>query len=215
MSAYLQRNGYTVGRKKIRSVYETLGLEAIYPKPNTSRMNKEHLKYPYLLRDIEVIKNNQVWSTDITYIRLRGGYVYLMAIIDWFSRYVLDWEISISLEADFCIETLERLLCKKTCYIFNTDQGSQFTCYRFINLLLQNEIKVSMDGKGRCLDNIFVERLWRSVKYECIYLLSLNSVTEAREAIKNYFNFYNNERPHQALRYKTPAEVYFVSKNEF
>ena len=209
MSAYLQKNGYAVGRKKIRSIYETLGLEAIYPKPNASRMNKEHLKYPYLLRDIEVVENNQVWSTDITYIRLCGGYIYLMAIIDWFSRYVLDWEISISLEADFCIETLERLLCKKTCSIFNTDQGSQFTCHRFINLLLQNEIKVSMDGKGRCLDNIFVERLWRSVKYECIYLLSLNSVTEAREAIKNYFNFYNNERPHQALGYKTPAEVYY------
>lgn len=208
MAAYMQRNGYAVGRKKIRSVYETLGLEAIYPKPNTSRMNKEHLKYPYLLRDIEVIENNQVWSTDITYIRLCGGYVYLMAIIDWFSRYVLDWEISISLEADFCVETLERLLCKKTCSIFNTDQGSQFTSHRFINLLLQNEIKVSMDGKGRCLDNIFVERLWRSVKYECIYLLSLNGVAEAREVIKNYFNFYNNERPHQSLGYKTPAEVY-------
>lgn len=208
MAAYLQRNGYNIGRKGVRSIYETLGLEAVYPKPNLSQASKEHVKYPYLLRDIEIIGCNQVWSSDVTYIRLYGGYVYLMAIIDWFSRYVLDWEISISLEADFCIETLDRLLRQRTCEIFNTDQGPQFTCYGFINLLLQNQIMVSMDGKGRCLDNVFVERLWRSLKYECIYLLSLSTVKEAREAIKKYFNFYNNERPHQSLNYKTPAEIY-------
>ncbi len=132
-----------------------------------------------------------------------------MAIIDWFSRYVLDWEVSISLEADFCIETLGRLLHKASCEIFNTDQGSQFTCHKFVNLLLQNQIMVSMDGKGRCLDNVFVERLWRSLKYECIYMLSLNTVKEAKEEIKKYFDFYNNKRPHQSLGYKTPAEVYF------
>lgn len=209
MAYYLQRNGCDVGRKKIRRVYEILGLEAIYPKPNLSRTNIEHPKYPYLLRDIEIVANNQVWSSDITYIRLYGGHVYLMVIMDWFSRYVLDWELSISLEADFCIETLGRLLSKKTCGIFNTDMGSQFTCHGFINLLLQNKIKISMDGKGRCLDNVFVERLWRSLKYECIYLLSLKDITEARRAIEKYFIFYNNERPHQSLAYKTPAEIYY------
>lgn len=164
------------------------------------------------MRDVEIVKCNQVWSTDITYIRLCGGYIYLMAIMDWFSRYVLNWEISISLEADFCIETLKRLLLKTSCEIFNTDQGSQFTCHKFVNLLLQKQIKVSMDGKGRCLDNVFVERLWRSLKYECIYLLSLNTVREAQEEIKKYFEFYNNERPHQSLGYRTPAEVYFSTK---
>ena len=209
MASYLQRNGCKVGRKRISSIYGILGLEAIYPKPNLSIANKKHAKYPYLLRDVEIIERNQVWSSDITYIRLYGGYVYLMAVIDWFSRYVLDWEISIGLEADFCIVTLDRLLQQRRCKIFNVDQGPQFTCHAFIDLLLQNKIMVSMDGKGRCLDNIFVERLWRSLKYECIYLLSLSSVMEAREEIKKYFNFYNNERPHQALNYKTPAEVYF------
>jgi len=212
MASYLQRNGYNVGRKKVKSIYEILGLEAVYPKPNISRPNKQHTKYPYLLRDVEIVKCNQVWSTDITYIRLCGGYIYLMAIMDWFSRYVLNWEISISLEADFCIETLKRLLLKTSCEIFNTDQGSQFTCHKFVNLLLQKQIKVSMDGKGRCLDNVFVERLWRSLKYECIYLLSLNTVREAQEEIKKYFEFYNNERPHQSLGYRTPAEVYFSTK---
>jgi putative transposase len=212
MAAYLQRYGYNIGRKKVKSIYEILGLEAVYPKPNTSQPNKQHTKYPYLLRDVEIIKCNHVWSSDITYIRLCGGYIYLMAIIDWFSRYVLDWEISISLEADFCIETLGRLLHESSCEIFNTDQGSQFTCHKFVDLLLQKQIKVSMDGKGRCLDNVFVERLWRSLKYECIYMLSLNTVKEAKKEIRKYFEFYNSRRPHQSLGYKTPAEVYF-SKN--
>lgn len=212
MACCLQREGYQIGRKKVRSVYETLGLEAIYQKPKLSRSNPEHTKYPYLLDNLEIIQRDQVWSTDITYIRLCGGYIYLMAIIDWFSRYVLDWEISITLEADFCVETLSRVLRGGVCEIFNTDQGTQFTCHDFTNILLQNKIKISMDGKGRCLDNIFVERLWRSVKYECIYIVSLQTVKEAREAIKKYFTFYNYERPHQALKYKTPAEIYFADK---
>lgn len=211
MAAYLQRYGYNIGRKRVKSFYEILGLEAVYPKPNTSQQNKQHTKYPYLLSGVEIVKCNQVWSSDITYIRLCGGYIYLMAIMDWFSRYVLDWELSISLEADFCVEALGRLLDEANCEIFNTDQGSQFTCHKFVNLLLQNQIMISMDGKGRCLDNIFVERLWRSLKYECIYMLSLNTVKEAKEEIRKYFEFYNNKRPHQSLGYKTPAEVYFSS----
>lgn len=210
MSSYLQRYGHNIGRKKVRRIYEILSLEAIYPKPNLSRANKKHLIYPYLLSDVEINHCNQVWSTDITYIRLKGGFVYLMAIIDWYSRFVLDWELSISLEADFCIDTLKRLLRLNVCEIFNTDQGSQFTSHGFIDTLLQKQIKISMDSKGRCLDNVFVERLWRSLKYECIYLLSLNTVKEAREEIKKYFEFYNNERPHQSLSYKTPAEIYFA-----
>ena len=212
MASYLQRNGYSIGRKRVKSIYEILGLEAVYPKPKLSLANEKHLKYPYLLKGLEISSCNQVWSSDITYIRLQGGYVYLMAIIDWFSRYVLDWELSISLDADFCVETLARVLRNGLCEIFNTDQGTQFTCYGFTELLLQNQVKISMDGKGRCLDNVFVERLWRSLKYECIYLLSLNTVKEAREAIKKYFSFYNNERPHQSLNYKTPAEIYFTGK---
>ena len=212
MASYLQREGCNIGRKRVRSIYEILSLEAIYPRPKLSWPNKEQQKYPYLLRDVEIKNRDQVWSTDITFIRVRGGCVYLMAIIDWFSRYVLDWDLSITLEADFCIETLARVLNNGLCEIFNTDQGSQFTSYGFTNLLLQKQIKISMDGKGRCLDNIFVERLWRSVKYECIYLLSLDTVKEAREAIKKYFKFYNNERPHQSLKYRTPAEIYFPGK---
>lgn len=208
MAAYLNCNGYCVGRKLIRRVYQILGLEAVYPKPNLSIPDKEHKIYPYLLRDIEVTHNNQIWSTDITYIRLRGGFVYLVAIIDWHSRYVLDWELDISLEADFCIETLKRTLINNQCEIFNTDQGSQFTCKDFTDVLKEKQIKISMDGKGRALDNIFVERLWRSLKYECIYLRSLNTVKEARDEIKKYFQFYNNERPHQSLQYKKPVEIY-------
>lgn len=197
-----------VGLDKIRTIYKLLGLEAIYPKPNLSKPNKAHKIYPYLLRDLEIIRNNQVWSTDITYIRLKRGFIYLVAIIDWFSRYVLDWQISVSLEADFCIETLERSLLKSHCDIFNTDQGAQFTSNGFTKLILSHGIKLSMDGRGRALDNIFVERLWRSVKYECVYINAFETVQEAKEKIKAYFDFYNNIRPHQSLGYKTPAEIY-------
>ena len=212
MASFLQRQGCKIGRKGIRRIYKILALEAVYPKPNLSRPNKKHLIYPYLLDDVEINHCNQVWSTDITYIRLKCGFTYLVAIIDWYSRFVLDWELSISLEADFCIETLQRSLNRAVCEIFNTDQGSQFTSNEFINTLLQRKIKISMDSKGRCLDNIFVERLWRSLKYECIYLQSLGSVKEAREEISKYFKFYNYERPHQSLNYRTPAEIYFAEK---
>lgn len=210
MVEYLQRLNYTVNRKRIQRLYHVLGIEAIYPKKQLSTPDNENRVYPYLLRDIEITHCNHVWSTDITYIRLKTGFIYLMAIIDWFSRYVLDWEISTTLEADFCVETLLRVLAKGRCEIFNTDQGSQFTSKDFINCLLSDEIKISMDGRGRALDNIFVERLWRSVKYECIYLKDFYSVNEVKEALSEYFNYYNYARPHQSLNYKTPAEIYFM-----
>ncbi len=215
MIEYLRRQEYPliVGRKQMRTCYRILGLEAIYPKPNLSRPNKDHKIYPYLLRDYVVKQPNDVWSTDITYVRLTTGFVYLLAIIDWYSRYVLDWELSINLEAEFCIETLGRVLKHGKCNIFNTDQGSQFTSKNFVGLLLANGINVSMDGKGRALDNVFIERLWRSVKYECIYIHSFTSVAEVREGIEKYFKFYNYRRPHQSLDYKTPAEVYFDGGN--
>jgi putative transposase len=208
MCVYLQNLGHAVNRKRIRRLYELLGLEAIYPKPNLSEAIKAHAKFPYLLRGVVIDYHNQVWSTDITYIRLKCGFVYLMAIIDWFSRYVLDWELSVSLEADFCIEALSRVLSNGKCDIFNTDQGSQFTSEGFTGILLANDVKISMDGRGRAFDNIFIERLWRSVKYESVYLNQWETVKEARAGLRKYFEFYNHERPHQSLNYKTPWVVY-------
>ena len=208
MVAYLERLGHSINRKRVQRLYSEMGLEAVYPKPRLSLSNKEHKVFPYLLKDVAIERANQVWSTDITYIRLKQGFVYLVAIIDWFSRYVLDFEISTSLEADFCSETLSRVLKLGVCDIFNTDQGSQFTANQFVSLLLAKNIQVSMDGKGRALDNIFVERLWRSVKYECVYLHEFETVKQAKKLIGSYFIFYNNERPHQALGYRTPREVY-------
>ena len=209
MHAYLRNLGHQINRKRVQGLYQTMGLEAVYPKPNLSRRDQEHRIFPYLLQGIKIERNNQVWSTDITYIRLKQGFVYLVAIIDWFSRYVLDWQISITLEADFCIEVLSRTLERAICEIFNTDQGSQFTSHRFVNLLLEKAIRVSMDGKGRALDNIFVERLWRSLKYECVYLREFQTVADAKQNIGDYFEFYNNERLHQSLNYRTPRELYF------
>ena len=210
MTQYLINQGYQVNRKRIQSLYQEMGIEAVYPKPNLSRVNKEHSIYPYLLRGKIISACDQVWSTDITYIRLSKGFIYLMAIIDWYSRYVLDWQISITLDADFCIDTLQRTLrnAKKPCEIFNTDQGSQFTSNEFIEVLKSQGIKISMDGRGRALDNIFVERLWRSVKYECIYLKEFDTVMSVDNALHDYFEYYNYKRFHQSLEYKTPAEVY-------
>jgi putative transposase len=209
MTAYLRHLGYEINRKRIQSLYRFMGLEANYPKPNLSKKHPEHKIYPYLLEDVSIDRVNQVWSTDITYIRLKEGFAYLMAIIDWRSRYVLDWQLSTTLEADFCIEALARTLERGQCEIFNTDQGSQFTAIGFVDLLLSKGILVSMDGKGRALDNVFVERLWRSLKYELIYQMEYKSVREAKKGIGEYFLFYNDERFHQALNYKTPREVYF------
>ncbi len=210
MTHRLRELGYQVNPKRVRRLLRMMGLEAIYPKPRLSQPNPEHKIFPYLLRDLEINRCDQVWSTDITYIRLSKGFVYLMAIIDWYSRYVLNWALSTTLEADFCIEALKETLAGAHCEIFNTDQGCQFTTSRFTGPLLGKGIKVSMDGRGRALDNIFVERLWRSVKYEKVYLQEFRTVREARTGLQEYFQFYNHSRPHQSLNYRKPAEVYAV-----
>ena len=210
LTDWLKKQGYPrVGTRHTRHLLRLMGLMAIYPGPNLSRRAPGHKIYPYLLRNVPIIRVNQVWSVDITYIRLKGGFVYLVAIIDWFSRYVVDFGISITLEADFCIEALERALLKGKPEIFNSDQGSQFTSPRHTHILETAGILISMDCKGRAIDNIFVERLWRSLKYEEVYLKDYETVQEAKDGIKAYFGYYNNERPHQSLDYKTPAEIYF------
>jgi putative transposase len=210
MVNYLGRLGYPVNRKRVQNLYKTLGIEALYPKKNLSQRSLEHRVYPYLLKGVKITHCNQVWSVDITYIRLKTGYLYLVAIIDWFSRYVLDWRLSNSLEADFCVDSLMSALDRHAgCEIFNSDQGSQFTSMNFTKALLEKGIKISMDGRGRALDNVFVERLWRSVKYECIYLRDFYQAKEVNNVLKDYFEYYNHARPHQSLGYKTPAEIYF------
>ena len=200
-----------IGRDHVMTLMNTMGLEAIYPKPNLSKPNKNHKIYPYLLRNYPIIRPNQVWSTDITYIKLEEGWAYLVAIIDWFSRYVIDWKLSNTLEIDFCIDCLNDALNSSRINpnIFNSDQGSHFTSHQFTNILKQNEINISMDGRGRCLDNIFVERLWRSVKQENIYLNSYSDVLETKVGLNEYFEFYNNKRRHQSLNYNTPAQIHF------
>lgn len=209
MTAYLRRNGFKINEKRVRRLLRSMGLEALYTKPKLSIASKENKIYPYLLRNIEIVNCNQVWTTDITYIRLLKGFIYLVAIIDLFSRYVLAWEVSTTLENNFCIMALNNALKIGIPDIFNTDQGAQFTANNFTETLLNNKIKVSMDGRGRAFDNIFVERLWRSVKYEEVYLHEYTGVIEAKEGLGNYFNFYNNERLHQSLQYRAPREVYF------
>ncbi len=209
MTAVLRRGGHTVNPKRIRRLMRLMGLEAIYPKPNLSKPVKEHKIYPYLLRGVTIDRADQVWSTDITYIRLNRGFIYLVAIMDWFSRYVLSYAFSTTLDKDFCLEALRDALKVGTPEIFNSDQGSQFTSDAFTGILQEARIAISMDGRGRALDNIFVERLWRNVKYERVYLHNYETVREAVRDIEGYFDFYNNERPHQSLNYQTPAEVYF------
>lgn len=208
MTACLRREGELVNEKRVRRLLRLIGLEAIYPKPNLSKPNRDHKIYPYLLRGVAIEHRDQVFSADITYIRLSHGFVYLVAVIDWFSRYVLDWQLSVSLEADFCVETLVRVLGRQKPTIFNVDQGSQFTSPRFVGPLLDSGVQVSMDGRGRALDNVFVERLWRSLKQEKVYLENFKTVKEAKTGISEYFDFYNHRRPHQGLGYLTPAEVY-------
>ena len=209
MTEHLRTQGDQVNPKRVRRLLRRMGLEAVYPKPHLSQANPEHKIFPYLLRNMRIERCNQVWSTDITYIRMKHGFVYLMAIIDWYSRYVLNWALSTTLDADFCIEALHEALASSRCEIFNTDQGSQFTTRRFTEPLLDKGIQVSMDGRGRALDNIFVERLWRSVKYEKIYLNDFETVKEAYLGLKDYFDFYNHRRLHQSLDYQTPAAVLF------
>ncbi len=209
MVSYLKlHHDKNVGRSRMRALYQLLGIKAIFPGPNTSKPHPQNPVYPYLLRGVKVCHPNHVWSTDITYLRLNKGFAYLVAIIDWYSRYVLDWEISLNLEADFCVSTLKRVIDRGTCEIFNTDQGSQFTSHAFVSVLKSQEIAISMDGRGRALDNVFVERLWRSVKYECIYLQEWDSVKSIRQGVNDYFAFYNHKRPHQSLEGRTPHDVY-------
>jgi len=208
MTAWLQQQGQVVNHKRVRRLLRLMGLEAIYPKPRLSQAALGHRIYPYLLRGVKIERVNQVWSSDITYVRLVGGFVYLVAILDWFSRYVLAWEISVTLDSNFCVSALERALAAGQPEVFNTDQGVQFTSLAFTERLLEREIRISMDGRGRALDNIFVERLWRSVKYEEIYLNDYTSVPEVKGGLRRYFDFYNVERLHQSLNYRTPAAVY-------
>jgi putative transposase len=213
MTAHLRRQGYPVNEKRVRRLLRIMGLEAVYQKPDTRRSSPEHSVYPYLLKGVEVTRSNQVWSTDITYIPMKKGFVYLMAVMDWYSRHVLDWEVSTTLEADFCIETVGRLLERQTCEIFNTDQGAQFTTPRFTQPLLARGVCVSMDGRGRAFDNIFIERLWRTVKYDYVYLHDIQTVSDLRVGLGDFFDRYNYKRLHQSLGYRTPAEVYQADLN--
>ena len=204
----LRREGFYISDPTVRKYMKQMGLEAIYPKPNVSKKNHEHLIYPYLLRNVTIEKRDHVWGTDITYIRLKNCFLYLVAYMDWFSRYVLSWELSDSLEVGFVIEALNRALQISTPQITNSDQGSQFTAKKHTELLLSHGIKISMDGRGRCFDNIFTERLWRSLKYQEVYLTNYENPRQARIGIGKYFNKYNTYRPHQSLKGLTPYEVY-------
>jgi putative transposase len=205
--AWLVSQGEAVNRKRVQRLLRLMGLEAIYPKPRLSA-NRNHKVYPYLLRGVAVKRVDQVWSADVTYVPLPGGFMYLAATIDWYSRYVLAWRLSNTLDGSFCQEMLEEALGRGKPEVFNTDQGVQFTAAAWTGRLEQAGVSVSMDGRGRCLDNVFVERLWRTVKYEDIYLWGYESVPELRHGLGRYFPFYNGERPHQALDYRTPAAVY-------
>jgi putative transposase len=208
IAAWLKSQGYIANRKRVRRLMHIMGLRAIYRRPRTSRPAPRNKIFPYLLNGLKITRPNQVWAADITYIPLARGFLYLVVILDWYSRYVLAWRLSNTLEPDFCVEALAEALRKGRPEIFNTDQGSQFTAEQFIGLLEAQGVKISMDGKGRYADNLFIERLWRTVKYEEVYLKAYQDGREARAEIGRYFSFYNSERPHQALGYKTPAEVW-------
>lgn len=210
ITAWLQKQGYEVNRKRVQRLMRLMGLEAIYPKPRTSQPGSEHVVYPYLLRDRVLDRPNQVWSTDITYIPMRQGYMYLVAVVDWHSRYVLSWQLSNTLDSGFCQAALEAALSRGTPEIFNTDQGVQFTSQAFTGRLKEAGIAISMDGRGRALDNVFIERLWRTVKYEHIYLYDYATVVELEAGLEAFFEFYNQERLHQSLDYRTPADVHFA-----
>lgn len=203
-----QETGGLINEKRVRRLMRKMGIETIYRKPNLSRRDKQHKVYPYLLRNVKIERANQVWSTDITYIPMKHGFMYLTAVIDWHSRYILSWGLSNSLSTESSIEALEMALKQGKPKIFNTDQGSQYTSTDFIGILERENIEISMDGRGRALDNIFIERFWRTIKYECIYLNEFKDGRELYDVIKNYINFYNNERLHQSLGYRTPSDIY-------
>ncbi len=208
MTAWLRDQGYAVNRKRVTRLMHQMGIEAIYTKPKLSQPLAGHKMYPYLLRGVTIERVNHAWSTDITYIRLQHGFIYRVAVIDWFSRYVLAWALSITLDGAFCLEALDTALRGGRPEIFNTDQGAQCTSRAFTERLSQGGIHISMDGRGRALDNMFVERLGRTVKYEEVYLREYRTVREAQQGLERYFGFYNDERLHQALGYRTPATVY-------
>lgn len=209
MTISLKGLGYGVNHKRVARLMRLMGIQALHPRKNLSRPGKDHKIYPYLLRGLEIVAADQVWSADITYIPLRQGFMYLVAIIDWYSRYVLAWRLSNTLDTAFCLEALEQALTDRQPALFNTDQGAQFTAAAFTERLPQAQVLISMDGKGRALDNIFIERLWRSLKYEDIYLKDYETVPDLEKGLKAYFHFYNWQRPHQSLGYQTPADVYF------
>lgn len=198
----------SISRDHVRRLMSVLGIEAIYPKRNTTIPAPGHQIYPYVLKNMPIVRPNQVWGTDITYIRLQHGFCYLMALIDWFSRYVVSWEVSRTMEKEFCLTALRSGIDRALPDIHNSDQGSQFTSNEYTDILNARKITISMDGRGRCMDNIFTERLWRTVKYEDVYLRRYQTIDEARDGLGKYFTFYNQKRRHQALDYKTPAEVY-------
>jgi putative transposase len=211
ISAQLNREGINIGVKKVRKLMIKMGLKTLYPKKKFKNSKTQyHKKYPYLLKDVQIKRNNQVWATDITYIKMRSGWIYLVAVLDWHSRYILSWEISITMEAEFCIKALESAIKNHPKpEIFNTHQGVQFTSNDFVGVLEKSNITISMDGKGRCFDNIFTERLWRTIKQEEVYIKDYNSVPEAIKSISEYIKFYNTERLHSSLNYNTPSEIYF------
>jgi putative transposase len=209
----LTQQGHCVNRKRVQRLMRVMGIEAIYPRPRTTQRHAEHRVFPYLLRGVAILHPNQVWSSDITYVPMTCGFMYLTAVIDWYSRYVLAWRLSNSLEGAFCVEALEDALQSGKPEIFNTDQGSQFTAAAFTRRLEQAGVAISMDGRGRALDNVFIERLWRSVKYEWLYLHGYRSVSELHAGLTSYFGFYNSSRPHQSLEYRTPKDVYCKAAN--
>jgi putative transposase len=210
ITAQLRREEFVVNRKAVQRHMREMGIVAIGPKPNLSKPHPEHRIYPYLLGDVVASFPDQVWGIDLTYVRLAKGWLYLVAILDWFSRFVVAWELDQTLELDFVLAAVDRALGQATPRIWNSDQGSHFTSPRYLDRLLARDIQISMDGKGRALDNVFVERLWRSVKYEEVYLADYDSPRAAHRGLSRYFEFYNHRRPHQALDYRTPAEVYFA-----
>ena len=215
MTAYLRSLGYAVNRKRVIRLMRQLGLQTIYQKKRTTIPNPDHKIYPYLLKGLDINHSNQVWCTDITYLPMRKGHFYLVAIMDWYSRKVLSWRISNTMEVDFCVEALsEALLTYEKPEIFNSDQGSQFTANEFTKCLKEAEVKISMDGRGRCYDNIFIERLWRSIKYELIYLCEFDDGKHLKKEVKKWIEWYNKERFHQALDYQTPDIVYWQSLKE-
>jgi putative transposase len=215
MTAYLCRQGYDINHKRVQRLMRLMGLQAIYPKRRTSVPAAGHKVYPYLLRNVTPVRSGQVWSADVTYIRMQKGFMYLVAVLDWYSRYVVAWQLSNTLDGRFCLDVLDLALAHGRPEIFNTDQGAQFTALAFTSRLEGAGIRISMDGRGRALDNVFVERLWRSVKYEHVYLYDYAAVMELEKGLEHYFTFYNYERPHQSLAYQTPAEVHFQARSAY